>query len=58
MKAKDFTELLKSLDEARAIREGKRKASRVIAFNRLGPAAEGGTWEADLFSWRAAARGA
>lgn len=35
MKAKDFNELLKSLDEARAIRTGKRKPSRVITFNPL-----------------------
>ena len=33
MKAKDFNELLKSIDEARAVRSGKRKPSRVIAFN-------------------------
>ena len=30
MKTKDFTELLKSIDEARAIRAGKRKPSRVM----------------------------
>ena len=35
MKAKDFDGLLKSIDEARAIRAGKRKPSRVIAFNPL-----------------------
>ena len=35
MKAKDFTELLKSIDEARAIRTGKRKPSRVVTFNPL-----------------------
>ena len=33
MKAQDFNALLKSLDEARAIRAGKRKPSRVITFN-------------------------
>ena len=33
MKAKDFNELLKSIDEARAIKAGKRKPSRVITFN-------------------------
>ena len=33
MKAKGFDELLKSIDEARAINAGKRKPSRVIAFN-------------------------
>ena len=33
MKTKDFNELLKSLGEARAIRAGKRKPSRVITFN-------------------------
>ena len=33
MKTKDFNELLESIDEARAIRAGKRKPSRVIAFN-------------------------
>ena len=33
MKTKDFGDLLKSLDEARAIRAGKRKPSRVITFN-------------------------
>ena len=32
MKAKDFGDLLKSLDEARAIKAGKRKPSRVITF--------------------------
>ena len=36
MKAKDFNELLKSIDEARAIRAGKRKPSRVMAFHPLG----------------------
>lgn len=35
MKAKDFHELLKSIDEARAIRAGRRKPSRVITFNPL-----------------------
>jgi len=35
MKAKDFNELLKSLDEAREIGAGKRKPSRVITFNPL-----------------------
>ena len=35
MKTKDFKELLKSVDEARAIREGKQKPSRVIIFNPL-----------------------
>jgi putative transcriptional regulator len=33
MKSQDFNDLLKSIDEARAIRAGKRKPSRVIAFN-------------------------
>ena len=33
MKTKDFDGLLKSVDEARAIRAGKRKPSRVITFN-------------------------
>ncbi|MBI2495335.1 MAG: helix-turn-helix domain-containing protein [Candidatus Omnitrophica bacterium] len=33
MKAKDFNDLLKSIGEARAIRAGKRKPSRVITFN-------------------------
>ena len=33
MKTQDFNALLESLDEARAIRAGKRKPSRVIAFN-------------------------
>ena len=33
MKAKDFGELLKSIDEARAIRAGTRKPSRVRTFN-------------------------
>ncbi|MBI4353673.1 MAG: transcriptional regulator, partial [Candidatus Omnitrophica bacterium] len=33
MRAKDFNDLLKSIDEARAIRAGKRKPSRVITFN-------------------------
>ncbi len=32
MKAKDFSQLLKSIDEARAIRAGKRRPSRVITF--------------------------
>jgi putative transcriptional regulator len=35
MKAKDFNELLKSVGEAREIAAGKRKPSRVIAFNPL-----------------------
>lgn len=35
MKTKDFNELLKSIDEARAIRAGKRKPSRVMTFNPL-----------------------
>jgi len=33
MKTKEFEELLKSIDEARAIRAGRRKPSRVITFN-------------------------
>ena len=33
MKTQDFNALLKSLDEARAIRAGKRKPSRIITFN-------------------------
>ena len=33
MKTKDFEELLKSIDEARAIRAGRRKPSRLITFN-------------------------
>ena len=33
MKTQDFNALLKSLDEARAIRADKRKPSRVITFN-------------------------
>ena len=33
MKTKDFDELLKSIDQARAIRAGKRRPSRVITFN-------------------------
>ena len=33
MKAKAFNELLKSIDEARDIRAGKRKPSRVMTFN-------------------------
>lgn len=32
MRRRDFKELLKSIDEAGAIRAGKRKPSRVIAF--------------------------
>ena len=32
MRTQDFNELLKSLNEARAIRAGKRKPSRVITF--------------------------
>ncbi len=35
MKTKDFHDLLKSIDAARAIRAGKRKPSRVITFNPL-----------------------
>lgn len=35
MKAMWFKELLKSIDEARAIRAGARKPSRVIRFDRL-----------------------
>jgi len=35
MKTRDFHELLKSIDEARAIRAGTRKPSRVMAFNPL-----------------------
>ena len=35
MKAKAFNELLKSIDEARAIRAGKRKPSRVVTFHPL-----------------------
>jgi len=35
MKTKAFNELLKSIDEARAIRAGARKPSRVIAFHPL-----------------------
>ena len=35
MKTKDFKELLKSIDEARTIRAGKRKPSRVITFHPL-----------------------
>lgn len=35
MKTTDFNELLKSIDEARAIRAGKRKPSRVITFHPL-----------------------
>lgn len=33
MKTQDFKALLKSIDEARAIRVGRRKPSRVITFN-------------------------
>jgi putative transcriptional regulator len=33
MKTRDFNALLKSIDEARAIRAGKRKPSRVITFD-------------------------
>ena len=33
MNAKDFSELLKSVDEARAIRAGKRKPSRMMTFS-------------------------
>ena len=32
MQAKDFKELLKSIDEDRAIRTGKRKPGQVIRF--------------------------
>ena len=32
MKTRDFHELLKSIDEARAIREGKLKPTRVMTF--------------------------
>ena len=32
MKTNDFQELLKSIDQARAIRKGKRKPSRVFKF--------------------------
>ncbi len=35
MKEKDFKDLLKSIDEARAIRAGKHKPSRTITFNPL-----------------------
>lgn len=35
MKSKDFNELLKSIDEVREIKAGKRKPSRVITFNPL-----------------------
>ena len=35
MKTKDFNELLKSIDEVRAIRTGKQKPSRVISFTPL-----------------------
>ena len=35
MKTRDFNDLLKSFDEARTIRAGKRRASRVITFNPL-----------------------
>ena len=33
MKANDFDALLKSVDEARAIKAGRRKPSRVMTFN-------------------------
>ena len=33
MKTKEFADLLKSIDEARAIKAGKRKPSRVLTFN-------------------------
>ncbi len=33
MKETAFKDLLKSIDEAREIKSGKRKASRVVAFN-------------------------
>ena len=35
MKVKEFGALLKSIDEARAIRAGTRKPSRVVTFNPL-----------------------
>jgi len=35
MKPREFEELLKSVDEARAIRAGRRKPSRAITFNPL-----------------------
>ena len=35
MKTKDFGELLKSIDEARAMRAGKQKPSRVLTFDPL-----------------------
>jgi len=35
MKTKDFADLLQSIDEARNIRAGKRKPSRVTTFNPL-----------------------
>ena len=35
MKTKDFGELLKSIDEARAMRAGKQKPSRVLPFDPL-----------------------
>jgi putative transcriptional regulator len=33
MKTKDFADLLKSIEEARDIRRGRRKPSRIITFN-------------------------
>ena len=33
MKTKDFADLLKSIDEVRDIRAGRRKPSRIITFN-------------------------
>ena len=33
MKAKDFNDLLKSIEEAKAIRAGKHKPSRVVTFH-------------------------
>ena len=35
MNTKDFSQILKSIDEARAIKAGKRKPSRVITFTPL-----------------------
>jgi len=35
MRSKDFNEFLKSIEEAREIKAGKRKPSRVITFNPL-----------------------
>lgn len=36
MKTNDFNALLKSIDEARAIRGGKRKPNRILTFNPIG----------------------